>query len=121
MDYATSVKTARMQAVIDAIDAGASNGVLVIGTASMATTLVSVPLADPCGTAASGVLTFTVPESGTASGTGSAAAAEIRDSDGNVCISGMTVGTSGADVIVSSASISAGDTVTLTVGAITHG
>lgn len=121
--YSTAVKTARLQAVIDQIDAGAGPGTLEIGTTGMASVLATITLADPSATAASGVLTFdfspaVVDSSADASGT--AAAARIKDSNGTVVISGLTVGTSAADIVLDSVSISAGQTVQLTSGTITH-
>lgn len=120
--YATDVKTARMNAVVTEIDAGASAGVLQIGTTSMGTVLAEITLNDPCGTVTSGVLTFSgFPKSDTsANATGTAAAARIRDSDGNDVITGLTVGTSGTDIILDSVSITSGQTVTLTSASITH-
>ena len=48
--YAAAVRTARLQAVLDAIDADAGAGKLVIGTTGMGTVLATIPLADPAGT-----------------------------------------------------------------------
>ncbi len=121
--YSTAVKTARMQAVIDQIDAGAGAGTIEIGTTGFGSTLAVLTLADPSGTAASGVLTldFDPDISDTsANATGTAAEARIKDSNGTVVISGLTVGTSAADVVLDSVSITAGQTVTLTTGTITH-
>jgi hypothetical protein len=120
--YSTAVKTARMSAVITQIDVGAGASTIEIGTTGFASTLVTINLADPSGTAASGVLTFDFdPDvSGTASATGTAAEARIKDGNGTICISGLTVGTSGADIILDSVSITSGQTVTLTTGTITH-
>lgn len=121
--YSTACKTARMQAVIDQIDAGVSAGTLEIGTTSMASVLATITLADPCGTAASGVLTFDFDpdvSDTSADNTGTAAEARIKDSAGTVIISGLTVGTSGTDIVLDSTSITAGQTVTLTTGTITH-
>lgn len=122
--YSTTLKTARMQAVIDAIDGGVAAGTLEIGTTGMASVLAALTLADPCGTAAAGVLTFDFDpdiSDTSADNTGVAAAAQIKDSAGNVIISGLTVGTSGTDIVLDSTSITAGQTVTLTSGSITHG
>lgn len=55
--YSTATKTARMQAVIDQIDAGAGAGKLKIRDSSN-NVLATLTLADPCGTASAGVLTF---------------------------------------------------------------
>lgn len=120
--YTTAVKTARMGAVIAQIDAGASPSTIEIGTTGFASTLVVIPLADPSGTAASGVLTldFDPDVSATASASGTAAEARIKDGNGTIVISGLTVGTSGTDIILDSVSITAGQTVTLTTGTITH-
>lgn len=121
--YSTTLKTSRMQAVIDAIDGGAGAGTLEIGTTGMALVLATITLADPCGTAASGVLTFDFDpdvSDTSADATGTAAAARIKDSNGNVIVSGLTVGTSGTDIVLDSTSITAGQTVTLTTGTITH-
>lgn len=120
--YSTTVKSSRMTVVRDAIDNGTSGGTLEIGTTSMASVLAIIPLADPCGSVASGVLTFTMPQSDTsADATGTAAEARIKDSSGTVIVSGLTVGTSGANINLSSVGITVGDTVTLSSAAITHG
>lgn len=120
--YSTAVKTARMQAVANTLDAGAGAAVLEIGTAGMAAVLASFQLPEPCGTVAGAVLTldFDPDIAATASGTGTAAAAQIKDGAGVVQITGLTVGTSGADIILDSVSITSGQTVTLTSGALTH-
>lgn len=121
--YSTAVKTARMNAVITQIDAGAGPGTLEIGTTGFGSVLAILPLADPCGTAAAGVLTFDFDpdiSDNSANATGTAAEARVKDSDGTVIISGLTVGLSAADIILDSLSITAGQTVTLTTGTITH-
>lgn len=123
--YSAAVKTARMQAVIDQIDAGAGPGTLEIGTTGMASVLAVLTLADPCGSAAAGVLTLDFDPDITdssADATGTAAAARIKDSAGNIVISGLTVGLSGsgADLQMDSLSITAGQGVTVNAGTITH-
>lgn len=122
--YATEVKTARMQAVADKIDDGAGAGKLLIGTTGMATTLATVTLTDPCGVAASGVLTldFDPDISTTGSADGTAAAAKIVNSSGADRITGLTVTATGGggDVTLDNTSITAGQTVTITAGTITH-
>lgn len=121
--YSTAVKTARMQAVADAIDGGAGPGTLEIGTAGMASVLASFTLTDPCGSASGGVLTLDFDpdiSDASADNTGTAAAAQIKDGDGTVVISGLTVGTSGTDIVLDSVSITAGQTVTLATGTFTH-
>ena len=120
--YAAGLKTTRMQAVRDAIDAGAGAGKLEIGTAAMAAILVTITLADPASTVSGDQLTLAgTPKSGTASGTGTAAAARIRTSADADVVTGLTVSTSGADINLDSVSITSGQTVTITSGTITHG
>lgn len=121
--YSTAVKTLRMQAVADAIDAGASAGTLEIGTTAMGTVLATFQLVEPCGTVSGAVLTldFDPDISDTsADATGTAAAAQIKNGDGTVVISGLTVGTSGTDIVLDNTSITATQTVTLATGTLTH-
>ena len=112
-----------MAAIIAQIDAGAGPGTVEIGTTAMGSVLAILTLADPCGSAASGILTFDFDPDITdssANATGTAAEARIKDSDGTVIISGLTVGTSGTDIVLDSVSITSGQAVTLTTGTITH-
>lgn len=119
--YSTAVKTLRMTAVRDAIDAGTGDGLIEIGTTGMALVLASIGLAAVSGTVTNGVLTFSMPRSdSSADNSGTAAAAQIKNGDGTVVISGLTVGTSGSDVNLDSVSITAGQTVTLSAATITH-
>ena len=113
-----------MTAVITSLDSGAGNASIDIGTAGMATVLVNIPLQKPSFTEASQAITMAgAPKSGTASATGTAAAARIKDGAGtpNNVITGLTVGTSGSDINLNSTSITSGQTVTLSSGVITHG
>jgi hypothetical protein len=120
--YTTSVKNARMTAVRDQIDAGTGPGVLQIGTTGMASILAEITLDDPSGTISGGVLSLSgFPKSDTsANNSGTAAAARIRDSSGADVITGLTVGTSGTDIILDSANITATQTVTINSASITH-
>lgn len=122
VNYNTATKNARLTAVRDQIDAGAGPGVLQIGTAGMATVLAEITLADPCATVSAGVLTFSgFPRSDTsANASGTAAAARIRDSSGTDVITGLTVGTSGADINLDTTTIAAGQQVQITSATITH-
>lgn len=121
--YSTACKTARMEAVVAQIDAGAGTSTIEIGTAGMASVLAVFDLPDPCGTVTNGVLTFDMDPDLTdssANNGGTAAAAQIKNGDGTAVITGLTVGTSGADINLDSVSITTGQTVTLTTGSITH-
>jgi hypothetical protein len=120
--YINALKDTRMNAVITAIDAGASFGTLEICTAAYAAVLAIITLSKPSFTEATQAITMAgVPKSGTASGTGTAAAARFKDSNANVVINNLTVGTSGSDINLNSTSITNGQTVTITSGVITHG
>lgn len=122
VDYVAALKTTRMQAVRDAIDFGVGNATLEVCSAAYASVLCVITLADPASSVAGSVLTILgVPLAGVAGNSGTAALARIKDPAGTVTVLGLTVGTSGTDCIISSTSITAGDTVTLTAGAITHG
>lgn len=122
-----------MQLVIDLIagktaassTGSATAGSLVIGTSSLSGAtgvLATIALGTTPFTLSSGVITLSgVPLSVTASATGTAAKAELRTNGGTVIVSGLTVGTSGADINLNSTSITSGQTVTVTLGTITHG
>lgn len=119
--YAAGLRTTRMTSVRDAIDAGSGPGVLEIGSSAMGTILASITLSDPCGTISGDVLTLTLPHSDTsADNSGTAAAARIKDSTGAVVVSGLTVGLSASDIILDSVNITAGQTITINSGTITH-
>jgi hypothetical protein len=117
--YTNAVKQARLTAVVTQIG---SAGKLEIGTSGMASVLATITLDSTAGTAADGLLTFSgFPKSDTnAAGTGVAAAARIRTSGNTDIVTGLTVGTSGADIILDNTSINAGQTVTLSSATITH-
>lgn len=119
--YSTACKAARMTAVRDQIDAGAGAGKLKIQTSGDAD-LVVIPFDDPSCTISGAVLTFSgLPNSATATGTGVAAKAIITDSNDVTVISGLTVGTSGTDIIIDNTSITTGQTVNLNAtSTITH-
>ena len=123
VNYSITVLTNRLQQVVNAIDSGATNGVLRLLN-SGGTTLSSLSLARPCGVAASGVLTFSGMSliDPAAVATDSARAARVEDGDGNIIISGLTVGTAGStsDVVMSPTNfITAGQTVAITAATIT--
>lgn len=132
VNYSTTVKQNRMLNIIDAI-AGktyavgtgtASAGTLVIGTSALSGStgvLATFTLGTTPATSSNGVLTISgTPLSSTASATGTAALAEIRNNAGTVIVSGLTVGTSGTDITINAVAISSGQTVTLSSGTITH-
>ena len=121
VSYSAGLKNTRMQDVINAIDAQAGVGILEIGTAGMAAVLVVINFQKPSFSQASGVITaLGAPLSGTATGTGTAASARIKDGAGTAQVTGLTVGTSGSDINLNNTSIAVGQTVTITSASITH-
>lgn len=121
VNYNTATKTARLNAVATAIDAGPAAGTLEIGSAGFAAVLAVITLNDPCGTAAADVLTFAgFPKIGNVTTTGTAAAARVKDSTGTVVVSGLTVGTAASDIVLTSVALTASQTVTLNAATITH-
>ncbi len=123
--YSTAVKTARMTAVRDQIDAGGAAGKLEICSAAYASILATIPLGysgASTGTISGGVLTLAgFPRSDTsADASGTAAVARIRTSANADVITGLTVGTSGSDINLDSVNITAGQQVTINSAAITH-
>lgn len=119
--YGSTLRTARMQAVLDAIDAG-SNGKLKLYT-SGDVLLVTFTLADPCGAVSGDTLTLDIdPDiTGTVAATGTATKATITTSADAVIVSGLTVGTGSENIVMSSNVIgNLGDTVTLQTATLTH-
>jgi len=122
VSYNAALKSARMAAVIAAVDAGAGPGTLEICSAGYAAVLATIALADPSFTESGGIITMAgVPRSdSSADNTGTAAVARIKDSNGNVVVSGLTVDVDTGDIQLNYLSITAGENVTITAGTITH-
>lgn len=123
--YNTTLKNTRMNAVVAAIDNGGA-GSLLFGDSSGfggANLLAVIDFNSTCGTVSGGVLTFnsTPLVCASAADTGNATQAEVEDGVGHVVISGLTVGTSGSDINLSSTSIVSGQSVTITAATLTHG
>jgi hypothetical protein len=130
--YSTVAATARLTAALIAtsqaagvsVDGRSSFGTLVIGTSGLSGTtgvLATIVLQKPSFSIVGKVATLLgVTLSVLASGSGTAALAELRDSDGNTVVSGLTVGTSATDIIITSTSITASETVSITAGTVTH-
>lgn len=124
--YTTATKTRRMTAVRDEIDVGGSAGKIELGTSAMGSTLATITLS---GTSTSGatisgtVLTFVgFPKTVAASAGGTLAAARVRSSTSVDVVTGLTVATSAADVIVDNTSVANGQNVTAAASpTLTHG
>lgn len=123
VNYVASLKNTRMLSVLAAIDGGGGTGAayLEVGTTGFASTLVAFSMNNPSGSVSGAVLTFTTPKTATAVNSGTAAEGRIKNSAGTIIVSGLTVGTSGTDIIISpSTTITAGQDVDWTAGTITH-
>jgi hypothetical protein len=132
--YNSTLKNNRMQLVSDLVagktavasSGSASAGQLVIGTSALSGAtgvLATLPLDPVPFTVAGGVATLdcTPPLTIAASGSGTAALAEFRTSAGATVVSGLTVGVGSGDIQLGTTTITAGGTVTITAGSITHG
>ena len=118
--YSAAAKTARMTATRDQV-AGGTLDLL----AANDTLLARFTLTGSGGTVSGAVWTLAFAASSvtgeTGAGAGTAATkAVIKNSGDTAVITGLTVGTSAADVILDNTSIASGQTVTLGTATITH-
>jgi hypothetical protein len=122
VDYSLTVRNNRLTQVVNAIDGGTTNGYLRL-LDGRGSTISSFQLSRPCGLVSGGVLTFSGMSliDPAASGSSYAVAARAEDGDGNIVISGLTVGTGPtSDIIMNPTNfITAGQTVALTAATIT--
>lgn len=124
----TSIRSAWVQVIANAIDAGSAGGKIKFyggtrpTTGGTATTLLgTVTCSSICGTVSNGILTFAAfTEDSNAAATGTTTWARITDSDDNfVC--DCSVGTSGADINLNSTAITTGGIIRITSGTLTAG
>ncbi len=113
----TAARNAAADAVVDLIDAGASAGTIELKSAPSAVSgtseVATLTFSDPAfGAAANGTATASAITSDTDATGGTASDFTVFDSDSNPVFQG-TVGTSGADLNLSSVGIGAGDTVSV--------
>lgn len=124
VNYRSSLKTTRMTSVADDIDSGAgSNGTLEVLNAAQDTVLATINLnTAPAATVSGAVLTLAgLPKTqSTPNANGTAAFARIKNKAGTVIVSGLTVGTSGTDLIANTTTVNTGIPFTLQTGTITH-
>jgi hypothetical protein len=114
--YNVAVKEDRMTATMDYF----ANGTLEILTSGDAV-LATFGLDATAGSVTGAVWTLGFDASTvTASGTGTAAKAQIKNSGGSAHLTGLTVGTSGSDINLDNTSIASGQDVTLSSATITH-
>lgn len=108
----TSTRNAACDAIVDLIDAGAGAGTLVFETGADVE-VATLTFSDPSfGGAVAGVATANAITSDTNATGGTIAQASAYDSNSNKIME-FTVGTSGADINLSSLTIGAGDTVSV--------
>lgn len=124
--YSATLKTSRMTAVRDAVDAGGAAGRIEICTANYATILATVTLGysgASTGTISGSTLTFAgFPRSDSAAdNSGTAAVARIRTSAGVDVVTGLTVSTTAGDVVLSNLTFAAGQAFTINSATLTHG
>lgn len=121
VDYSLDVRNARLQQGVDAIDAGAGNGVLRLLDGS-GVVLSSLALAKPCATVVAGRMNFnglSLIDPATV-GIGVATRARIEDSAGTVVIDGLTVSNAaGADIVLTPSNvIAAGEVIAILAASI---
>jgi hypothetical protein len=121
--YSTAAKDARLGAVVTQLGSGAKLKILTAADV----VLVTFTLAATAGTVSGGVLTFSDNNGGTAgilnaaaTASGVAAKAIYTTSADVTVISGLTVGTSGTDLIIDNTNIASGQSVTVNSATITH-
>lgn len=113
LTHATAVRNTLADAINTAVNAGAGAGQLVIMT-SADVEVATLTMSDPAfGAATSGSITANAIADDTNATGGTAALFKVTDSAGAEVYRG-TVGTSGADLNLSSVTIGAGDTVSVT-------
>ena len=122
--YTTAVKTARMNAVVTAIG---TSGKLKLYAADNTTLLATFTLASTAGTVSGTVLTLSDANGATAgilnttaSAAGTAALARVTTSADVDVITGLTVGTSSADMIIDNPILASGQSVTVNSATFTH-
>ena len=119
VSFATTLRNNRA----DQITSFAGNGAKLRLYTAGAVQIVELVCGSPLASAASGgVLTFNSITAGTAGATGTATNASLYKSDGTTLVmSGLTVGTSGSNINLSSVAITNGDSVSIASATITDG
>lgn len=125
LTLADSVRNAACDGAVDTVDAGTTDagGDLVIRDASnveLAIFVLDAPAFGNAGASVAGRADLAgMPKTVTAVAGGTADHAIIRDRDNTVRFSGLTVGTSGTDVVIDNTSINSGQDVTVNSGSFT--
>jgi hypothetical protein len=115
----STLRSARSTAIVT--EAGAT-AKLSVYTAGYATLLYTSTCAATLGTVAAGTLTFNAVGDATAIAAGTAAIARLFKTDGTtMVIEGMSVGTSGTNIIINNTTIAISDVITTSSGTIVEG
>jgi len=109
--YPIPVLNSRLQQVVNAIDAGATNGLLKLIQLG-GDVAASFHLARPCATIAGGVLTFSGTLIDPAAAGGQVSGGLITDGDGNTVVSGLAINQE--IFLTPTTTINPGQTVTIT-------
>jgi hypothetical protein len=109
IEYPMASRSARMADVVAALDGAPGHATLEICDSDYSNVLAVFTLQKPSFSEVGGTLTMLgVPLDATNLLTGNAALARLKDGAGVIWASGMTVGTSGTDIVLSSAELVAG-------------
>lgn len=119
MNYASDVKTRRLQVVVDAIG---SDGLVKIWTEGMGTLLSVVKLATPAFTVSGSEMNLAgqVNLDPRARSSGRARVAQITTASGKVVVDGLSVGKTDAELVLTSDEIQEGQEVRIAYGTIVH-
>ena len=127
LNYSTGTRDAQQQGLITYAGSGAIihiyDGTQPVNANTGVTTqtlLVSLAIVGTFGTDSNGVITISSVNNGTAVATGTATWFRITKSDNSTVIMDGSVGTSGADMNLSSTGITVGQVVSITSGTITR-
>ena len=120
--YSDATKAARMQAVLDAIDAAVPNARLRVYDTGFATLLLDFLLAKPSFSRTDYTLTLLgVPLFASGLANAQAALARILDGNGVIIVDQLSVGETQGNIIIESATITVGQPNRLQSGLIVHG
>jgi hypothetical protein len=115
----TTLRNARATAIVTEAGSGAK---LAVYTSAYGTKLYESTCAATLGTVSGGVLTFNAVGNATATAAGTAAIARLFKSDGTtMVIEGLTVGTSGTNIVITNTTIAVSDVIQTTSATITEG
>lgn len=118
----TLSSTLRNTRATDIVTEAGASAKLSVYTAAYATLLYTSTCAATLGTVAGGVLTFNAVGNATAVAAGTAAIARLFKSDGTtMVIEGLTVGTSGTNIVITNTTIAINDVITTSAATLTEG